>query len=1150
MRKLLAFLLFVSPLILAVDLGGPVRMWSFDDPQGPWTGGGVAFAETRMAVAPGMVGQAARFDGAAELRLEVGEDAFRSGLTCVFLVRPAAEQVSAGPVNLVSCPGRFLLRLDPVARGRQVSLFLDRDGKLEPRVSGPAVVPEEWSQIIAVAAPDKAYLWVNGVEYTIDHPGTPRNASGPLIVGGSLSEPVSAAGFVGLIDQLELRDGPVGRVWLYERVLWPGGYLPPPQRDLTGSWNGLWGATVTESQIHLPTPESRIVSPPLAVAPEEALHLEVATRSGLVGEVFLLGTKGFAERRFRIHPDGQPHLYSVPVDGKRLGDTIRGVSLRLPNSTAADLTLTRLFLGPATATAEPAIALRAFAPEHRLARPGETMSIRALLVNDGQGTGEVKLDLASPLPLLTGQQTQACTLVPGESREVQWQVKAQPDGRQELDLTLTPARLRPFHAVTEVIVADPFPALPVLREGYPRAMDFRHLGPENLDIQAGESLLLVDLIGDKIEAARAFKKRYPDTCVLMQINDEPNGLWGTWFTVPREYALKEGIRCEPEVFPMPSFKGYWLLRPGAVLSADFPVTQETLTFAVPDPQRFLHTRFGGKGASPTDALLYRTGPDGPDWDHAEYVSVTAVDVAAKTITVARWPQSAVGTWLSFTAGLAKIAPSAGDVYRHRTWVPNLTKFCPRDPATGLDACEWWARHFAQLWHRRIARDTPHPDGFQFDWAPFHAHKPDADCNLDGEPDGGDFAGISYWGLGMHRFFALLRSGGDGWAGVGEDTLLAADASNVQNQRSFALLNGSENEEFCGFGHPQEFSAQFDLYQLWSRQARAPQVSYLQSRFPSDVYPGGDFDQASRRDNFASVAKIRLALAAACMELGIHTYRPGGREDIEDINQSVTRRYDIDEYHAGREGRFNWLGRPLGEAQTAPGSIRPEPVLTYEFEQDTAGWTQGPGTATVETEPLRQEEGALRFAVSAIRESRPRNRAASVLSPWSEGTAQPGQEVALTARLWADPQFDEREGPLYASIPRALAFLLESEDGRRSAAAETLVGNSPRDLALTFVVPGEGEVRIVCEYGNDLGPIWLDRVILQPGSTDIRYRRFEHGIVLMNGSLTTPFAFDLGNIDNRPMRRLDGLYSPLQNDGMAVDGPVTVAPQDALFLETR
>lgn len=1160
MRSLLALLPFFSSVLLGADLTGPVRLWSFDDPTAPWTADGIAFAGMGMTTAPGIVGQAACFDGTSELRLDVGEDAFRSGLTCVFLVRPAAEQVSAGPVNLVSSPGRFLLRLDPVARGRQVSLFLDRDGTLEPRVSGPALVPEEWSQIIAVATPDRAYLWVNGIEYIIDHPGTPQTASGPLIVGGALPEPVSEAGFTGLIDQLELRDGPVGRLWLYERVLWPNGQLPPPRQDLTGSWTGLWGATVADSQIHLPTPASRVVSPPLAVAPEEALHLELATRSGLVGEVFLLGTKGFMEKRFRIFPDGQPHVYSVPLDGERLGDTIRGVSLRLPISTAADLTLTRLFLGPATATAEPAIALRAFAPGYRLSRPGGIVAVRALLANDGQGTGEAKLDLASPLPLLAGQKIQTCTLAPGEVREVQWQVKAQPDGRHELDLTLTPSGQRPFHAVTEVIVADQLPALPTLREGYPRAMDFRHLGPKNLDIQAGQSLLLVDLIGDKIEAARAFKKRYPDTCVLMQINDEPNGLWGTWFTVPREYALKEGLRCEPEVFPMPSFKGYWLLRPGAVLAADFPATEEGLTFTVPDPKRFLHARFGGNGASPHDALVYRTGADGPDWEHAEYVSITSVDLAAKEITVKRWPQSAVGTWLDFTAGTAMIAPSAGDIYRHRTWVPNLTKFCPRDPATGLDACEWWARHFAQFWHQRVARDTPHPDGLQFDWAPFHAHKADADCNLDGEPDGGDFAGISYWGLGMHRFFALLRSGGNGWKGVGEDTLLVADASSAQDQRSFALLNGSENEEFCGFGRPHAFSAQFDLYQLWCREARAPQVSYLQSRFPCDLYYGGDFDRASRRDNFGSVAKIRLALAAACMELGIHTYRTGGREDVEDINQSVTRRYDLDEYEAGREGRFNWLGKPLGPARRMPVTgLVPAlgdtgnhgDILFHRFADETHGWQLGTHLPAVDVEPIKQEGTvhglALRFGVTAIHGPRQKSEAANVVSPWSESRLQPKQEVSLACHLWTNPQFDEREGELYRSIPRKVAFLLESEDGQRTEPAELLVGESPRNIQLSFTVPGAGKVRVVCAYGADLGPVWINRIGLGNGTGDLMFRAFENGLVLLNGSLNTPFRFAVRDLDARPLRQLEGLLSPRENQGKAVGGSVEVPPQDARFL---
>ena len=1162
--------LVVALLSLAVHadpLVGPTRSWSFDTPTKPWTADGVALVPEKMARSPGYAGQAARFGGAASLRLEVGADAFSTGFTIAFLVRPDAAQTSAGPVNLISCPGRFLLRLDPVHRGRQVSLFLDRAGKLEPRASGPALPAGEWSQIIAVATPEYAYIWVNGIEYSVPRPGKPSTDSGPLIVGGALPGPVGAAAFSGCIDQLELRSGAVGRQWIFRRVLWPQGDPRPDghvgkriqqfPEDAKG-WTGLWGAKIADTEalaLTLPAPSSRLVSPLLRIplAENDGLHLDLATRSGVVGEVFLYSEDGFQERRFQIIPDGRSHRYSVPLDRERLRGAITGLSFRMPRSTATVVNLHRIAFAPLAATAEPKLVLRAFAPERQWVKPGERLAIRALLKNEGHGGGAAQLRLTSPLPLLSPAEA-AVRLPPGEEREVVWHVQAGTPGAHTVQLEVLEPDAKPFRAVAEVIVQGVPLRPPALREGYPRAMDFRHLGVGNQGIQAQQSMLLVDLIGDKIEAARAFKKRYPETCVLMQINDEPNGLWGTWFTVPREYAIKEGTRCEPDVFPMPDFKGYWLLRPGATLTTDFPAKQEQITLPVPDPKRFLHRRFGGKGVTPHDALVYRLGPNGPDWEQAEYVTISAVDVKTKEITVERWPKAAVGTWHGFAAGQAVIAPSAGDVYRHRTWIPNLSKFCPRDPASGLDACEWWARHFARLWHRRIARDAPHPDGMQFDWAPFRAHKADADCDLDGEPDGGDFAGISHWGLGMHRFFSLLRSGGKGWEGVGNQTLLAADASNVSSQRSFALLNGSENEEFCGFGHPKAFSAQFDLYRLWCREARLPRVSYLQSRFPCDIHTGGDFDRASRRDNFASAAKIRLALAAACMELGIHTYRPGGRQDIQDIDRCVTRRYDLDEYLAGRDGRFNWLGKPLGEARRAPGAMHAEAVLASDFADGVEGWTLGKTLPVVATEPVRRDlvngNHAIRFGVSAIHGRRVPGSAAGIVSPWSTAIVGKGQEVVLTTRVWANPQFDEREGALYANIPRELAFALESEDGTRTDAARILVGEKARELRLSFVVPGDGRLRVVCEFGADLGPVWLDDLSLCRGCGDIMYRRFEHGIVLMNGSLATPFAFDTVKLDGRPLRQLDGLHSPLYNRGEPVPGEILVAPQDARFLRLR
>ena len=148
----------------------------------------------------------------------------------------------------------------------------------------------------------------------------------------------------------------------------------------------------------------------------------------------------------------------------------------------------------------------------------------------------------------------------------------------------------------------------------------------------------------------------------MQVNDEPNGVWGSWFTPPRAYALRKGSGAGRKVFPMPRFKGFWMLRPGAALTVDVPATAPEFSLTVAEPERFTAWSFARGERLPLDVLIYTRTAAGADFSRADFASAVDIDAAAKRVTFRRWPALDGDAWHAFAAGEAYVAPSAGDVY--------------------------------------------------------------------------------------------------------------------------------------------------------------------------------------------------------------------------------------------------------------------------------------------------------------------------------------------------------------------------------------------------------------------------------------------------------------------------------------------------------
>ena len=81
-----------------------------------------------------------------------------------------------------------------------------------------------------------------------------------------------------------------------------------------------------------------------------------------------------------------------------------------------------------------------------------------------------------------------------------------------------------------------------------------------------------------------------------------------------------------------------------------------------------------------------------------------------------------------------------------------------------------------------------------------------------------------------------------------------------------------------------------------------------------------------------------------------------------------------------------------------------------------------------------------------------------------------------------------------------------------------------------------------------GLIELSSIHLFEGCADVMVRRFENGVVLLNGSSVTPHVFDLSELfPGEVYRRISGRQDPNHNSGAVVDAPLTLGPRDGIML---
>ncbi|MBI3522386.1 MAG: hypothetical protein HY071_04705 [Chloroflexi bacterium] len=672
--------------------------------------------------------------------------------------------------------------------------------------------------------------------------------------------------------------------------------------------------------------------------------------------------------------------------------------------------------------------------------------------------------------------------------------------------------------------------------GFPRATLFR--GPievaarrptfqpaDLLQLAQNYDLVLAKALDEEIVGLQraapylqAIKARYPAKIVL-------------------DHFLFEGRN--PLSTQPPVFAGHWLLLNGTTLTNDASATDTVLQVADSGVLR----------AGEAVQLTALDAAGKPDYAAVEQVKVVSVAAGRATVQRAAYGSTAA----AFTAGRTRVAAHAWVQYGtgEPIWKYNFCLQAPRD-VQGRRFIEALADTLAG--YLRPGGPLAGLDGYQFDVATFFTGSANQgtrrlDCDQDGAADAGFVNGVSSYGLGAVSFMRALRGL------VGDDIFLVSEATGDFSDRDTPYANGIENESFPDFHSWEHLSAAFQRYRYWLETARAPRLSYLQLKETSEA-----FTRCPEQDRGTNW-RYRVALAAALMGTGYFAYLPineGGDRACDYRHPVQQSPYaEPDELNAGRDDRWNYLGRPLEEPRRIERqSAAPNLLANGDFEKDASGAslaTAGSARAVLSRDESTAGQGraSLKVSVTDLGPDPTDNKIRVAFGPFA---FQQGKEYTLRLRARADPGYG-RLDPAYLGVPRrvALDFTVAGVQApkRFSGVADQLdlmADATWRDYSFSFVaLAADARATLQLYFGQEPGDVWLDDLRLTEGGADIFVRRFERGAVLMNAS-ASPVTFDLQALfPGVNLRRIAGRVDPVVNTGAPAGASVTVPARDALIL---
>ena len=422
---------------------------------------------------------------------------------------------------------------------------------------------------------------------------------------------------------------------------------------------------------------------------------------------------------------------------------------------------------------------------------------------------------------------------------------------------------------------------------------------------------------------------------------------------------------------------------------------------------------------------------------------------------------------------------------------------------------------------------------------------------------------------MHDFVYYMRHGVPGkFEGLGEKILLTWDSTGSDQQRLFHLLNGGEYEHAM-YRDTGLYSSNLDRMLLWFERGQTPNLTFVSNKLPNAAYHNGKLEDIPNEPGYL-LSGWRLEMASANMGTG-YSHSDAARGNAKVVGHpGVTEeraRYggeplplDYDEYRRGKDGVYGWLGQPTGAPQRFSGHLG-APVYRFDAKSKLP---------QVTSSDARWQGSVERLASSGIR--------FNVKSTGPFGDK--GQQFTFVGQLPLDGvnfkaqkeytlRFKARGSSTYGSvaeryrpIPRGLCVRLRAADAadavgerdkvRRKKKAgldqEFLLFEKERTASLTLVSPIDGAGVLEICLSESPGSIEFLELELFEGSGDVLFRKFEHGLVVLNGSKDSAVSLPMAKlVPSESYRRLDGKQDPEHNNGQPVAARLEIPEHDAFFL---
>lgn len=510
------------------------------------------------------------------------------------------------------------------------------------------------------------------------------------------------------------------------------------------------------------------------------------------------------------------------------------------------------------------------------------------------------------------------------------------------------------------------------------------------------------------------------------------------------------------------FPGHWVYQPGSRLHA--PLAADATMLSVDDIRPFKVDAYldhgdndDGKRWFPQILALTALDEQGlHDWAHTEFVIVTAIDRAGKTITVKR------GQLFSRTRAHAAtrtvVAPLAAGIWGGAPMAfYNLSTACPRD-AQGRTAADVLVRELTEWLGPAGPLAAFH--GIAFDVNYWHARDASWDVDNDGRSDGGLLHGTNTWRLGDWQFLRDLR------LALGDGRLITADGQLAINQQAVGLLDGIESEGLVqhndGF---RGFSRTVNTHLYWAENNPRPhdfRYIVLKLKNPTDEARGDSLRRLAVGTAYCLGART-TAIPAGVLPAAFAQPGSLGRP-VGHLLRPVRQTPDL----LGGAGLAAPLAARGGTLARRDGAIELIPDATANA-----------APMTVTLRDLAVPAGDLTLVIEL--------QALDPLDGFPADSFVPRQVSATFSRVpdYGEKRYNSFYAELYGFIgthrPSVLAFYL-----RRP-------GQPAQTLDVTFTLEGRGRARLTALTAH--------------AAADTLVREFTHGVVAVNPSLA-PLAIAL------------------------------------------